>query len=67
MADNTGHLSQHKGGKPAAVKDEGVHGPVPMHHRLKLGIEGLELQRNPFGDGAPSKKSTIANGGRKGW
>jgi hypothetical protein len=66
MADNTHHLSKPTAKTPR-YSDEGTKGPVPMHHRLKLGIPGDELQKNPFGAGEPSHKSTIRNGGKRGW
>lgn len=52
------------GGKSGASAEKRVPGPVPMHHRLKLG-EG-DGSSNPFGDGEPSKVSTVQNG-KKGW
>ncbi len=67
-SSNSGHLSQPSRGAPRAGADhassEKVSGPVPMHHRLKLGQDVL---KDAQGAGAPSTRSTIANGGRNGW
>ena len=64
-SNNSGHLSQ--GARPAKMKEDRPAGPVPMRHLLKLGRNGLEVQKNPFGADPPSHKSSIANGGKKGW
>jgi hypothetical protein len=49
----------------AASPKEPVHGPVPMHHRLKLGqTDGVT---NPQGAGNPSTVPTATAGGRKTW
>lgn len=52
--------------KAPVTREQRPPGPVPLHHRLRLG-EAKDGESNPFGDGSPSKVSTIANGGRKGW
>lgn len=60
--NQSGHLST--GSHPAAPK-EPVQGPVPMHHRLRLGqTDGVH---NPQGAGNPSREPTPRAGNRKGW
>ena len=60
MAKNTGQIKPTKG-----MPKEPISGPVPQHHRLRLG-EG-DGESNPNGVGNPSTKSTISNGGKQGW
>ena len=53
-----GNSSRHSDKIPAGM-------PIPMRHRNKLGVSAQELMRDPYGDGAVSKKPTVANGDRK--
>lgn len=55
--------SHYPGGvsKPAQPSfKEKITGPVPMHHRARLGA--TDLQSNPQGAGPVSKRPTVANG-----
>ena len=70
MASKTASTGHNLSKGASAAKLTEVHkgtGAVGMHHRLKMGVDGKELQSNPFGTGAPSHKSSIRNGGSKGW
>lgn len=51
-------------GKTARMPHEDTKGPVPQRHRLKLGEANGET--NPYGNGEPSKVSTVQNS-VKGW
>lgn len=65
MADD----SHFKGGVATGLpkyEDKGTKGPVPMHHRLKLGHLDA-AHDNPYGTGRPSTESKIANDQRKTW
>jgi hypothetical protein len=57
---NTGNLSR----PPKATLGEDASPPVPQRHRLRLG-EG-DGMKNPYGNGAPSRVSSISNG-KRGW
>lgn len=58
---NDSHITgNHKA--PAAPK-EPVKGPVPMRHRLRLGMDVL---KDPQGKGMPSHKNEL-NSPRSGW
>lgn len=59
---NTSHLST--GQRPATVREDRAGGPVPLHHRLKLGENVVD---DPQGVGRPSTDVKIANSGRKTW
>jgi hypothetical protein len=57
---NSSHLST--GGKKGELSEKRGPGPVPMRHLLRLGKDAHEVQRNPFGDKAPSKTPTTKGG-----
>lgn len=60
MGRNTGNLTRNA--KPVTKED--AKPPVPQRHRNRLGqADGVH---NPYGDGEPSKKSTVSNG-QRGW
>jgi hypothetical protein len=57
------------GSREPVMKEYAPHAPVPMHHRQKLGIRDAG-ETNPFGNGNPSKVSTVKNAGpgsKNGW
>lgn len=64
MARNPQNDSHLVGQKSAQRGEDRPAGPVPMHHRLKLGQSVVD---DPQGDGRPSTEVKIANSGRKTW
>ena len=58
--------SHYPGGNPSklSVAKEDIEGPTTIQHRNRL---GLDVMKDPNGEGMPSTKPMIANQPRKGW
>lgn len=66
MADTKGAPAADAGLRRTTTKGTDPNpGPVPYHHRMKLGA--TDTVHNPYGNGAVSTKPTVANGDRKNW